>query len=337
MNLSAEERAKLANQFRNEVQKVRATQLGVTPDEVTLRVVNGKYDWARRADVRTQLEKQRQLAVVPRTSRALRGEDSLVSRIRAEVIECMDWLEKLTLASAILSAEKKNYIVRIQEIEKHTENTASKLGEIEESIESFKKADSIFAQAEGVFLQMRHAKEENNLERFQEIREANQELLIRYETSRDRLEPLINSARVLRLEIQKEYWQILNIRWSLQNLAIDAQMDLIHDQAREYSPESRKRLYLIDKGDVRTLLEAIMQREQELSLSRPAAQADVLAANKSYDTLLSNYQSLLNLQFDIYSQLLKRNGSIGENSIIPKVQPSSRMAYSSRSNRKVAP
>lgn len=221
MDINQEEKNKLSQMLRQEMARKKADELGVDVSDIMQRVHDGKSSWVKKSDVYAQLDKQRKLVAPQKVIRSLRGgRDSLVSRIQREIALSRDWSTKLARDNRFGDKELPELKTAIAKLENRTNSLATQLADVESRIDRVKAQDPVFAEAESVLAQVQSVREKEDAGQAEQLLARHKDLLSKYEFLRKSLLPHLEEARKYRLELQKEYWQIMQIRFKLQAMSI---------------------------------------------------------------------------------------------------------------------
>ncbi len=217
MDFSHDDKKKLAAHFQKEMAKKKAKELGIRPDELSIKVKDGKIKWIKRAELYQELEKQRKVYGPQKVVRALRdGDNSLLAAIEKEIRIARTLAEELAKVNIITVLEKNDAFSSITQIYRRLSTITIELQEVEENIERAKQSDSVLQEGEEVLKELKDAMETKDQNTISQLRSDHKNLLSKYENRRKALDPFILSARHHKADMQREYWRILQQRWKLQ-------------------------------------------------------------------------------------------------------------------------
>ncbi|RJP35193.1 MAG: hypothetical protein C4527_00990 [Candidatus Omnitrophota bacterium] len=313
MDLSLDERKKLALQFRKEMTKKKAAELGMNPDEVTAKVKNGQLIWVKRADLYQQLEKQRKVAGPEKVVRALRdGENSLKSKIEKDIRITRMIADEMTKANIITMIERNDIMSSIAHVQRRFSGIITELQTIEESIERAKKSDDVLKEGEEVLKEMKSAAESGNTQMIAQLRSLHKDLLTKYENRRKSLDPLITSARHCRADMQREYWRIYQNRWKLQGITFKYYLKDIATISTNLPDGPVKDSFQEELTLLHEDFEKLLGQHNQLSVQYPDTTADPTASMKAWDEILPSMKTLIEEQDFLFESL---------QSLIAKYQP----------------
>ncbi|MFB3784889.1 MAG: hypothetical protein ACE15F_00825 [bacterium] len=335
MELDQEQRNQLAQKLRYELARQKADELGVEITDLMERIADGKSSFVKKSEVYLQLDKQRQLLAPKKSIRSLRdGPESLAARIRGEIQLARSRLDEISHAPREGLPPVGDYPTMIQKLENRVNHRVLELEEVEERIERIKIQDPVFGQAEAVLRELHQAREKQDWPLISQLAAAYHPLLKQYETARKSLHPHLEEARQCRLALQKEYAQILKIRFRLQGVLLS----LFKKQASfRFSPRTgdgrgddvSSALALMHKQD-----ETLRLRYAELTVQCPAGHLPVPVASKAWDAVLPHLMDLVEQQAGLMEKYLcwlsALSAPTGPPWDSPPKHPARRMVYIGR-------
>ena len=144
--------------------------------------------------------------------------------------------------------------------------------------------------------ELREARETKNPALIIQLATAHHPLLKQYETARKSLHPYLDEARQCRVALQKEYAQILKIRFRLQTILLTR----VNRQAAERLATLAGRPGVDEGNRVIALLlkrgEMLRRRYAELSVHCPAGHLPLHEASKAWDAVLPHFKTLVDRQ-----------------------------------------
>ncbi len=297
MELDQEKKNQLAQKLRNELARQKADELGVEITDLMERIADGKSSFVKKSEVYLQLDKQRQLISPPKKIRSLRdGQNSLALRILGEIRLTRERLGEISDAPPEGIPPLGDYPTMIQKLENRVNHRVQQLGEVENKIERIKTQDPVFDQAEAILRELREAREKRNPALTAQLATTHHSLLKQYETARKSLHPHLDEARQCRVALQKEYAQILKIRFRLQTILLT----LVKRQAAERVTAQAGRPGAKEVIRVLALLqkrgEPLRRRYAELSVHCPAGHLPLPEASKAWDAVLPHFKTLVDRQ-----------------------------------------
>lgn len=282
----------LAREFTREIAKNKAKQLGVKTDEITTRVVDGQARWVKKIDVASELERQRQISAKSVIRSIRGGENSLYGRIQAESDRIQLLLAEYAESEELNPIERRDASAMLEKIVARAHDTASQIAGNEDQIETTKAQDPVFQQAEPLLLAMHAAKKEGDIKKLQQLSVQNGDLLRKYEIRRKSIQPLIQTAKSLRLVLQKEFWRVLQHSWKLHAARVRRAAYLLQnvDNARKQTKAAqwKEDLEFVEIND-----KAFEIRLTNLSSKCPAADKDEDVQMKEWDPVLATMVELL--------------------------------------------
>lgn len=303
MELSPQEKQELAKKLRKELVQQKASELGVSVDDLMLRVTDGRMNFVHKAKVYSDLEKQRQLAGPPKMIRALRGEDSLINRIGQELTLLLKLIEGPLVEEFLSALERSDYRTNLGKIKNRKDSLAKSLTEVEDRIERAKTEDKVFKEGEAVLLSLSKAKEANDASKIAEITNTHKDLIIAYTARRKGLDPYFTTARELRLELQREYWRILSLRWKLDSSFVVYARKFLKTCLDQNESG-------LDKSELEVLLTEILQEwtilnknQIELAGRCPPRHIDIQLASGAFDAIIPDMKILADDQSELIKQL----------------------------------
>ncbi|MDX9752855.1 MAG: hypothetical protein RBU29_02785 [bacterium] len=302
MDLSREERLKLAQQFRQEMAQQKAEEMGLNPNDLMVRVSDGRMSWVQKAKVYGELEKQRQLATPKKVIRSLRGEDSLVNRIKQEIQVSTQMVNDPLMKEFVSALDLSDYRNSIEKIGVRLGKLAVELQAIEDKIESTKRDDPIFKQGETLLVQLAKAKEAQDQQQLADLATTYKDLLVEYTTKRKNLEPLMLQARSHRLELQREYWRILQIHWKIETAQIAYYRKLIKSQYDQTADMKHKADIKQASQSLATALDELAQKQRELASRCPPRHIELPLATGALDAINPDMKLLTDNLADIKFQ-----------------------------------
>jgi hypothetical protein len=291
MQIDQQEKQKLAKKFREELAKQKADEMGVNVDDLMMRVSNGKLDFVHKSKVYVELEKQRQLSNPKEIIRSLRGENSLVSRIRKEVELCSQTVMSTPFSTTLPPLELADYRTSINKLLNRCDNLHHLLQEAEDKIEHTKKNNPVFKQGEAVLVELHKAKQANELEKMTQLGHAQKDLLEQYATLRKGLEPHMAACRRYRLDLQREYWRILFTRWKMEStyiVSLRKQLKEAHDQMPDKTDQEN---LAASCKELVTQLDQLTKIQAELAERCPPKNIEELLATGTFDAILPDMKS----------------------------------------------
>lgn len=248
---------KASNEFFQEIRAQKAKELGVEPDQITQKVVNGQTVWVKKTEVYADLEKQRNIAS-NRVIRAIRGgENSLFGRILQLGNESRSLLRTSKQYEWLNALQSHDLQVSISNLEQRSQEAADQLAEIEDAIESAKSRDSVFAEGEQALYQIRDAQRDGNKKQVLEIQRAHQELLRKYQKRRKSIEPYLQSARTYRAVLQKQMLKACLLVWDLRSEYLSGIKKHIEELSQQTGDEDAKQNKNVDLKKMETDLHAL--------------------------------------------------------------------------------
>jgi hypothetical protein len=300
MDYSFDEKQELNKKLRDELSRQQAEQLGVDSSDMMQRVTDGKSAWVKKSETYIQLDKQRKLVAPQKAIRALRGgENSLVSRIKKEVEHCR---EQITYFSSTSGSQLKginDHKTSITKLENRTHNISSTLSEVESRIERAKADDPVFEQAEAILGQVRLAQEKQDSEQTEKLLTYNKDLLVRYDLKRKSLAIYFEEARKYRTELQKEYSQIMQIRFKLQAISIQQVKKSLAENVAIIHSEVKKSEILHQAAAFHKLEEDLKKQFMNLSSHFPTSQVSIQDASRIWDCIIPEMVSIIKQQMDL--------------------------------------
>jgi len=303
MNIPNPEKNNLLNKFNEELLKEKAKEMGVSPDEILVKVVNGKQVFLKKAEVYAQLEKQRSFTKPKQIPRALRGPDSLINKINEEVQTCLSLNAKLSGQSILNAMEAQDYRSSVKKLNDLTLDLARQLSEAENAIEQTKAADSVFKEAESVLIQMKQAHHQDDIDAVKDLQSNHAPLLKQYENRRKKLTPYLDAARQLRLEIQRVYWRLLVVRWKLLNHGVKDQLKRLVEASESMRPKEARSMFTLGNKDARDIAEQLNNEQISLSNQSPDKSTEIKKASDQYDRLTPGLIDLLETQHSLWQDL----------------------------------
>ncbi len=300
MDYSFDEKQELNKKLREELSRQQADKLGVDASDMMQRITDGKSAWVKKSEIYVQLDKQRKLVAPQKAIRALRGgENSLVSRIKKEVGICQEQITDLSQSGGAQSKGYSDYKILIPKLENRTRNIASRLAEVESRIERVKAADPVFKQAEIVLGEIHQAKEKQDAVKTQQLLIQHQDLLVRYESQRKGLAPYLEEASKFRTELQKEYWQIMQIRFKLQTISIQLAKKRLAENVTSINNEQQKSEILHQAAAFHKQEEDLKAQYMNLSSHCPTTQVSIQDASRIWDCIIPEMVSIIKQQTDL--------------------------------------
>lgn len=323
MDLNQQEKDKLLQKLREESARKKAEELGVDPSDIMLRVHDGKSSWVRKSEVYVQLDRQRKLVAPPKIMRSIRdGKNSLVARIHREVNQCRQLMSDLAKQKVPASINISEFKTSTAKLENRANSIENQLTDVEARIDRAKARDPIFAMAEAVFADVRSAQDQNDQERADRLLAENKDTLGKYEFLRKSLNPYLEEARKYRLELQKEYWQIMQSRFKLQAVSIQlVKSDLAPLLAHLQQDGSQSSL--IKASELIKEDEQCQKKYLDLSSHTPPSHIPPQDACSVWDCILPEMESLLDQQVDLQNQF----SDLMTGQKVPADSSKSRMAF----------
>lgn len=286
----------LANEFLKELTKQKARELGVSADSITTRVQNGKKVWIQKAQLYSELEKQRKISSKQVIRSVRGGKNSLHSCILIEAKRVMTLVDEEETLNVL---ERRDYSISVQKIVSGADAWAEQITEFEEQIERAKKNDPVFEQGEQVMQEMLKAHKEGEPGRASELKRAYSDLLKKYERRRKSIQPYIDSARTCRLSLQKEFWKILQTGWKVRNDSIQNVLKTFDEQ-----PENAKSNELSsDIQSAREIYHSLNDICDALKARSPSSSGDPVALSEAWNPILSEYKSVVERHVDLWIQV----------------------------------
>ncbi len=300
MDYSFNEKQELNKKLRGELSRQQAEQLGVDSSDMMQRVTDGKSAWVKKSDTYIQLDKQRRLVAPQKTIRSLRGgENSLVSRIKKEVEGCRERITYFPQFAGKQLKEINDYKTSITKLENRTQNVSSTLAEVESRIERAKADDPVFQQAEAVLGQVRLAREKQDSEKTEKLLTYNKDLLVNYDLKRKSLSIYFDEAHKYRTELQKEYSQIMQIRFKLQIISIQQIKKSLAENVATIHSEVKKSEILHQAAAFHKQEEDLKAQFMNLSSHFPTSQVSIQDASRLWDCIIPEMVSIKKQQIDL--------------------------------------
>jgi len=287
MTILGEEQDKLVQRFLKQLCEEKAAEMGVKPEDLMLKVVDGKYYWVKKAEILHQIEKQRQLVSPKQVVRSLRGGDqSLVGQIQKEVQTCRSLTDDMVNAKMMTVMERNDQLHSLTQIQRRVESITNQLMSFEDSIERAKARDPIYMEAETVLAQMSLAKKNGQEELVAQIQRTNRELLAKYENRRKTLGQHIESARQCRFNLQREQWRVFQLRWKLHGQSLKYLQKVLGGIGQSLPEGSIRREFDDEFPLLQQRLEELDGRHIALGNQTPPAQSDPNAGTQLWDKIL---------------------------------------------------
>lgn len=324
MELNQQEKEKLAQRLREEMTRKKAEELGVDPSDIMLRVNDGKSSWVKKSEVYVQLDRQRKLVAPPKVMRSLRdGKNSLVSRIHHQVNECRLIINDLSKQKNPVNFNLSEYKTASAKLENRTNSIENQLMEVESRIDRTKAREPIFAQAESVFSKVQDAKGKNDIARADQLLAENKDILGKYEFLRKGLNPYLEEARKYRLELQREYWHILQIRYKLQTSIIQQSKTSLAAMITAIQKEGGSQAVLVKTSELVKEDDLIMRQYNDLASHTPPSHIPSADASSIWDYILPEMEPLIEQQAELQRQFAALTSGQRE----PGDSSTSRMAF----------
>lgn len=280
----------------------KAKELGVSPDDIGVRIIDGKRTLVRKSDVYFELEKQRKLASPKTIIRSIRGgEDSLHGRIRHEAQHIRDIAKK---AIALNPMEKNDAVTSAESIAAAAEKQALEISDLEDQIEEKKSSDPVFQQGEEVMRQMKLAKSQGDAETLERIKSRSVSLFQQYERRQNSIRPFIDSASAGRLVLQRYYWRVLQTAWGLREKEIN---HAVGQGLNDSSP--------ITSQTARSLQSQAHGLNNQRSLvagQTPSQQHEDSRASQRWDMVLDTMVTLAKEHFTVYENCMNLTRSLDD-------------------------
>jgi HPt (histidine-containing phosphotransfer) domain-containing protein len=294
--MANENNKKLAGEFQKELTRQKARELGVSADSLTTKVQDGKNVWIEKTQLYSELEKQRQIAS-KKVIRSIRGgENSLHNCILLEVKRVMALLNEEESLNAI---DRHDYSVSVNKIHSSADTWAKQISGFEDQIEQAKKSDPVFEQGERVMQEMLKAQKAGEQSRIVELKSAYSDLLKKYDRRRKSISPYIDSARISRLSLQKEYWKILQTGWKIRNDVILGVIKTFDALPREVRTTELSN----DFNSVRELFNSLNEIGDSLKARAPGSTGDPIALSEAWNPILNEFKSIVDRQVDLWIQV----------------------------------
>ncbi len=305
MDINQEEKNKLSQALRQEMARKKAEELGVDVSDIMQRVHDGKSSWVKKSEVYVQLDKQRKLVAPQKVIRSLRGgHDSLVSRIQREIALSRDWSTKLARDSRSTDKELPELKTAIAKLENRTNSLATQLTDVESRIDRAKAHDPVFAEAESVLAQVQTAREKEDSGQAEQLLARHKDLLSKYEFLRKSLHPYLEEARKYRLELQKEYWQIMQIRFKLQTVSIQQIKQRLAGIAADLQKTGNQPDFLQSTGVLLQEDERQAREYRNLASHTPPSHIPPDDASKMWDCILPEMETTVDAQADLQKKFI---------------------------------
>ncbi len=329
MNLNQDEKNKLSQLIKEEMARTKADELGVDTTDMMQRVFDGRSSWVKKSTVYIQLDKQRKLVAPQKVMRSLRGgQDSLLSRIHVEIANCRGLINEIAKQS---SSDREFAEIKssVHKLENRANSLSSQLADVETKIDRMKSRDPIFSQAEAVLTQVRVEREKDG--DADKLLLENKELLSQYEFLRKSLLPYLEEARKCRLELQKEYWLIMQNHYKLSNISIQQIKQSLAHLIPQWQKKEGQSDQLLKASDLLRNDEEISRTYRDLYSHTPPSHLPQQDASKIWDCILPEMENLIHQDDALrheFSDLLGQNTE-KEQSLTPR----QRMAFVQQKKR----
>lgn len=302
MNDGSRRRDKGSDPFSQELARKRAQELGVSPEDLVQKVVNGQAVWVLKTEIYADLDKQRKLAVSPKVIRAIRGgENSLYGLIQANLEQAKRLLQEVGARDLWNPIERHDSLSSIINVERRGGEAATYMMELEDEIEKVKEKDPIHADAEKILSEMRQAQLDGRSDVVADISRSHADLLKRYQQRRKAIEPHIQSTRNYRMVLQKEYWKIMQIVWRLRDVLMEALEKEMESVSIDRFNEAEIKQFRTDRHFISINRNSFNARQREVSARCPALQDDAM---DEWNRTLDSMRQLLEQQAAFYSDCL---------------------------------
>ncbi len=332
---SSQDKQKLAKEFRDMLAEKKAQELGVSKDEMIASYANGQLSFIKKQEAYEKLEKQRNMAGDKKVVRSLRdGEDSLLSRLGEEINRVINLVNELSRKQILVAMERVDIMGALNKSQKRSLDLKENLENIERHIERTKEGDSIFLDAEEVLKQIQQAKNNQDYDTMNQLMSEHRELIRKYETRRKSLEPQLQTARHSRVDLQREYWRVYNLRWKLQDKHIQSLMQTMDEIVNNtnFQTTCPKAFHLLQ--DIQSTCSELQQKERQLGAKVPEKK------DETSDQAMERWNQLLDTTGQLIEQQQKQRKLLVE--MVEKYSPMlkkdedghRRMAYAERQKNK---
>lgn len=330
-NISPEDRRKLTQAFQEQSAKTQAEQMGTNQNNLHQRVVDGKYQWVQQAKTLQEDERKKRILATSRPARALRdGENSLVSLIQKSLDKFYDLAEQFKQSKNIQQMDYIDCMNTAKKIFERTETYANQLSEVENKIELSKAQNPVFQEAEKLLLLMSQLKKQHNNKKLNQLQKQNAPLLISYQNQRKSLTPLIENARQLRTDLQREYWRIMQSNWNLYKSVFVKNLNACQDKIESIPNGEVKTSNQQEIKEVKMQFDSLTDREDTLRLSLPTTIGASGDNTLSWDEIIPDMSSIL-VEMEFMNTVLPPIlQNLNEEALNKNTQPTNRMAFKNK-------
>lgn len=330
-SISPEERRKLSQAFQEHSAKAKAEEINAAKDGMRQRIVDGKYQWVEQAKVLQEEERKKRVLATSRPIRALRdGENSLVAHIQKTLHQysnCMNQFKQSGYLPDMDYIDCKNTANKIVE---RTETFSKQLTEVEDKIELTKSQNPLFKEAEKVLYLMNEYMKMNKKDQAIQLQKQNGQLIASYQKQRKSLAPLVDNARHLRADLQREYWRIMQALWNLHKSVFTKELKTSSDKLETLDNPDWKANAGQELQEANHQFESLAERENTLRSSLPANILTNDEFARSWDEILPDMSSILvEMEFlsSVMQNIMLKFDSIEDTK---STQPTNRMVFTSK-------
>ncbi len=333
-SLSPEDRRKLTSALKNETAKNKAGEMGASSQDLSQRVIDGKYQWVKKAELLKEEEKRKQLTKNKRPVRALRdGENSLVHLIQKTLTRLEKKAEELERLACINTMEKLDYFNSTKTIQTRTNTLVDDLQEIENQIEDTKRQNPLFAEAEKLLLLLSQLKKKGDMDQFYQLQKQYASVLLNYQQQRKSLTPLIESARHQREGLQREYWRGLQGVWSLLEKELQKNLAALAEKVNAIASGNLKSDIQDEMREAYRQIDYLFERKETLGNCIPSTMNAETEEQKSWDDILPSMTAFLD-ELEFMIEVLKSiDSKIEPLKESKSTIPSQRMAFADKKQK----
>lgn len=325
-HLSPEDRRKLTAGFQ--------TLQGSNQEDMRQRIVDGKYQWVKQAQILKEEERKKRITAVSKPVRALRdGENSLVALIYKTLTNYTVCADQYNRLEYINDLERMDCTNAYRKILSRTETYANELREVENKIELTKSQNPVIMDAEKLLLLISQLKQRGEESTVQQLQKQNAALLINYQNQRKSLAPLIDHARQLRADLQREYWRAMQAYWNLYESAIQKDFKTLTETSNTIEISANRNELKAEINEAKLQYDELVERENQLSLYLPSTMQQNNEGCQSWDEILPVMSSMLN-EIEFMTEVLHSiMATIEPTAEAKSTKPSQRMVFTSSKNK----